>query len=103
MIAHMPGHRRVGRGNARRSAMSGICGVSSPCDPTLATPGIFARMLDAIGHRGKVGVRSHLDAVAGLALGVALAEAWASEGAPAPHWHEDDDVVAALDGALSPP
>lgn len=83
--------------------MSGICGVLSPSDPALATPEILARMLDAMRHRSRVGVCSHVDERAGLALGTALGEAWASDGEPAPHWHADGDTVVALDGAILRP
>ncbi len=81
--------------------MSGICGIYSPRQPILASREHLDRMLEAIGHRGTGLRRTFVDPAAGVALGHAFAPEFSNPcETPAPHWHEDPNVVATLDGAI---
>jgi len=58
-------------------------------------------MLTAIEHRGPVLRRTFVDQAAGIALGYVFAPEFnAPSAAIAPHWYDDRDVVATLDGAV---
>jgi asparagine synthase (glutamine-hydrolysing) len=81
--------------------MSGICGIYSPRQPALASAEHVDRMLDAIGHRGPALRRTFVDPAAGIALGHAFAPEFHEPGeTQAPHWYQDRDLVATLDGAV---
>jgi asparagine synthase (glutamine-hydrolysing) len=89
------------RRERRRIPMSGICGIFSPREPSLACRDHLDRMLDAIGHRGPALRRTFLDPAPGIALGHAFAPEFSAPSAGiAPHWYEDRDLVATLDGAV---
>lgn len=78
--------------------MSGICGVFCPRHPELANREILDMMLDAIGHRGPAARRFFSDETNGLGLGHVFAPVSQMPGEP--QWHEDENHVALLDGAL---
>jgi asparagine synthase (glutamine-hydrolysing) len=81
--------------------MSGICGIYSPRDASLAGREHLDRMLEAIGHRGPACRRTFLDRAAGIALGHVFAPEFSGPVAGgAPHWYEDRDLVTTLDGAV---
>jgi len=81
--------------------MSGICGIYAPRDASLAGREHLDRMLDAIGHRGPALRRTFLDRADGIALGHVFAPEFNAPSAGiAPHWYEDRDLVATLDGAV---
>jgi asparagine synthase (glutamine-hydrolysing) len=79
--------------------MSGICGIYSPRDPSLACGEHLDRMLAAIGHRGTQRCR-FVDPVAGIALGHVFAAEFCASADAAPHWYQDRRLVATLDGAV---
>lgn len=78
--------------------MSGVCGIFSPRHPELANREILDKMLHAIGHRGTASRRYYFDEKNGLALGHVFAPASQTSGEP--QWHEDENHVALLDGAI---
>ncbi|RPI57012.1 MAG: hypothetical protein EHM55_03345 [Acidobacteria bacterium] len=81
--------------------MSGICGIYSFRDPSLASREILSSMMDAIGHRGTVTRRMFVDDQAGIALGHVFAPSFLPSDQDAiPNWHEDEQYVATLDGAI---
>jgi hypothetical protein len=81
--------------------MSGICGIYSPHDPSLIDRRLLSKMVDAIGHRGKAARKSFVDDKAGVAMGHVFAPAFQRPGEEeVPNWHEDDDYVATMDGAV---
>jgi asparagine synthase (glutamine-hydrolysing) len=81
--------------------MSGICGIYSPREPSLARADYLDSMLGAIGHRGSAVRRTFLDPTLGIAVGHAFApEFHSSSVEAAPPWYEDRGLVATLDGAV---
>jgi asparagine synthase (glutamine-hydrolysing) len=81
--------------------MSGICGIYSPGDPALADREILSRMLKAISHRGQSGRRAFVDDHVGVAIGHVAAPAFqGADVAGLSSWHDDEEYVAILDGAL---
>lgn len=78
--------------------MSGICGVFCPRHPELARREILDKMLNAIGHRGTVARRFYVDEKNGLAVGHVFAPV--SQAPDEAQWHEDENYVATLDGAI---
>lgn len=83
--------------------MSGICGVFSPQNPSLASAEILERMLGSLRHRGAEAERSHLDPAAGAALGhVFRAEFLDKAEEPLPLWCENEshNLIATLNGSV---
>jgi asparagine synthase (glutamine-hydrolysing) len=81
--------------------MSGICGIYSPHDPSLVDRRILYKMVDAIGHRGKAARKSFVDDKAGVVVGHVFAPAFQRPGEEeVPNWHEDEEYVATVDGAV---
>ncbi len=81
--------------------MSGICGILSTRDPSLASAEHLRAMMDAIAHRGRAARRSFVDGTNGVAIGHVFAPAFqASTDDPLPHWHEDEQYVVSFDGAV---
>ena len=81
--------------------MSGICGIYSAQNLSLANRDILGTMMDAIGHRGRAARRSFVDEKRGIAIGHVFAPTFqASAEDEHPDWHEDEAYVATFDGAV---
>ncbi len=86
--------------------MSGIVGIHSPQDPSLASATILERMLAALCHRGAEAERSLVDPAAGAALGHVFRAAFIAPGEePLPLWSENETqhLIATLNGSIYEP
>ena len=82
--------------------MSLICGIVSRKDPDLASAEALAAMLDATHHRARHGQATFVDPADGVALAYSHT---ANFGQPSDvlSWHEDENLVAAVDGDIYDP
>ena len=82
--------------------MSLICGIVSRKDPGFASAAALQAMLDITRHRARDGQETFVDPTEGIALAYSHT---ATFGQPkdVPSWHQDDDVVAAVDGEIYDP
>ena len=79
--------------------MSLICGIFSRSDPHLASAEALQAMLAVTRHRAKDGYETFGDPVAGIALAYCHTATFGQR-KDTPSWHEDDGVVAAVDGEI---
>ena len=79
--------------------MSLICGILSRDDRALASPAALEAMLAVTRHRARDGQVAFLDPAEGLALAYCHTATFGHD-KNVPSWHEDERVVAAVDGDI---
>ncbi len=80
--------------------MSGIVGIYSPHQPSLAQAEMLEPMMEAISHRGTSGKSLYLDPDHGLALGSLFGPSAVKNNGENPAFHEDERCVVSLDGTI---
>lgn len=84
--------------------MSGICGIFSLANPGQASSENLRKMMEALRHRGTAAQRLFVDDSAGIAIGHLFTPGFSSlEEEMLPAWHEDENYIVALDGAVFNP
>ena len=79
--------------------MSLICGILSRGHPQLASAEALEAMLDVTRHRARDGQKTFVDPADGVALAYCHTATFGHR-KDVPSWHEDENVVAAVDGDM---
>ncbi len=79
--------------------MSLICGILSRSDPQLASAENLEAMLKPVSHRARHGRETFIDPADGVALAYCHTATF-GQSKDVPSWHEDETVVAAVDGDI---